>query len=393
MIDSRSFRRCIRRPLAPRILSLREDDRDLQDQPRMNSVTPHSLAPGRRWLGNLSLIVLSLVGSCLVAELALMAVVPDPIIWRDPQESYVHDPALIHRMKPNQRSYTHSFPVQTNSFGLRDREFSLQPSADTIRVICLGDSITFGAGVRSEETYPKQLEVLLNADRPGRYEVINAGVSAYDTWQEVDYLKRDGLRFKPNLVVIGVYANDIVPRPANIPHVVDGSGSPARPGMAGFLSDKFIHLLKRSRLLLLLRARYSSLLNRLNPSPEFRHQSAMLTGSADAFLQRGWNEIDRSFGELSSLSHQLGFTVVLVIFPMAEQLMNRYPNASYPAKVKAIAKENHIPFIDMTPVFEKNFSGFGSLFIEWDGHPNGKAYNLTAGELARFMQVNHRRPS
>jgi hypothetical protein len=73
---------------------------------------------------------------------------------------------------------------------------------------------------------------------------------------------------------------------------------------------------------------------------------------------------------------------------MAEQLMNRYPNASYPAKVKAIAEKNHLSFIDMTPVFEKNFSGFGSLFIEWDGHPNAKAYHLTAKEIARFLQAH-----
>ena len=392
-MDFRSFRQSIRRPVAPRILPLREDDRGLQVRQVMKMVTASTLAPDRRWLGNLFLIVLSLVGSCLVAELALMALVPDPIIWRDPQESYVHDPELIHRMKPNQTAYTHSFPVKTNSFGLRDREFSLQPSADTVRVLCLGDSLTFGAGVRNEETYPKQLEVLLNADRLGRYEVINAGVSAYDTWQEVDYLKRDGLRFKPNVVVIGVYANDIVPRPAKIPHVVDGSGSPARYGMAGLLSDKIIHLLKRSRLLLLLRARYDSLSNRLNASPEYRHQSALLTGSADAFLERGWNEIERSFAELSTLSHQFGFTAVLVIFPMAEQLMNSYPNASYPANVKAIAEKYRIRFIDMAPVFEKTFKGFGSFFIEWDGHPNAKAYNLTAGEIARLIKINHRRLS
>ena len=73
---------------------------------------------------------------------------------------------------------------------------------------------------------------------------------------------------------------------------------------------------------------------------------------------------------------------------MVEQLMNHYPGASYPARAIAIAAKYHIPSIDMTAVFEKTFNGFGSLFIEWDGHPNAKAYNLTARALAGFMQVN-----
>jgi len=358
------------------------------NQVKLNLAGQKTFSLLRRLIGNISLVFLSLAGSWLAAELALMAIVPDPIVWRDPQESYVHDSELIQRMTPNQTAYTHSFPVHTNSFGLRDREFSVMPPPGTVRILCLGDSLTFGAGVGSEETYPKQLEALLNSERSGKYEVINAGVSAYDTWQEVDYLKREGLRFKPDLVVIGVYANDIVPRPAKIPHVIDRSGSPRRPGLAGFFSDKWIHLLKRSRLLLLLRARFGSLMNRFSPSPEYRHQTALLNGSADGFVERGWHEVDRSFRDLSALSQKYGFRAVLVIFPMAEQLMNRYPKSSYPAQVKRIAEKYRTPFIDMDPVFERNFRGFGSLFIEWDGHPNAKAYNLTARELARFIQAH-----
>jgi lysophospholipase L1-like esterase len=359
----------------------------------MNTTARNTSAPHRRWLGNLSLIVVSLVGSCLVAELALLAVVPDPIVWLDPQESYVHDPELIHRLKPNQQSFTHSFPVKTNSFGLRNSEFSLQPNANTFRILCLGDSLTFGNGVTLEDTYPKQLEAVLNSDEPGKYEVINGGVPAYDTWQEVAYLKRDGVHFKPNLVVIGVYANDIVPRPKDIPEIIDKTGFPRKPGMLGLVSYKMAHLLKRSRLLLLLRDRYGKLTDQLTPSPEYQHKFSLLNDNADAFLERGWSEIERSFAELANLSKKYRFEVVLVLFPMADQVMKNYPNASYPSKVKVIADRYHIRYVDMTQEFTKNFSGFGSLFIEWDGHPNAKAYNLTANEIARFMQINRRRPS
>lgn len=355
----------------------------------MNCAASKAVSPYGRWAVNLSLLLLSLIGISVMLELILMTMVPDPVLWRYPQESYVHDPELIHTLKPNQRAFTHSFTVTTNSYGLRDGEFSLEPKANTFRILCLGDSLTFGDGVRSEDTYPKQLEALLNADRPRTYEVINGGVSAYDTWQEISYLKRDGWRFKPHLVVLGVYANDVVPRPKHVPQIIDSTGMPRKPGLLGLVPHKMVYGLKKSRLLLVLRDRFGKLMNRLSPSREFRHQSSLLNGSSDAFVERGWSEIDRSFAELSDLSKKYGFGVIIVIFPMAEQLMNNYPNASYPSKVKDIADKHNLRAIDMTPVFAKNFRGFASLFIEWDGHPNANAYGFTAAEIARHM-LQHR---
>ena len=49
---------------------------------------------------------------------------------------------------------------QINSKGLRDYEYSYRKSGNAFRVICLGDSITFGQGVTLEDTYIKQLEEL-----------------------------------------------------------------------------------------------------------------------------------------------------------------------------------------------------------------------------------------
>jgi hypothetical protein len=45
---------------------------------------------------------------------------------------------------------------------------------------------------------------------PYRFEVINAGVPAYDTWQEWQLLRRIGLQLNPDLVLIGFFiGNDI----------------------------------------------------------------------------------------------------------------------------------------------------------------------------------------
>jgi len=320
-----------------------------------------------------------------MGEIVLIPFLPKPIIWKDPQEYYVHHPRLVHQLKPNQNTFTHFFTVTTNSFGLRDREFPMVPKPGIFRILCLGDSLTFGNGVKTQDTYPKQLESMLNVDGEQKYDVINTGVPGFDTWQEVTYLREYGWRFKPSLVIIGFYSNDIVPRPERIPQIVNESGFKKKQGVQGFFSYKVIHLLKRSRLLLLLRDRYQKLVNRISPPPGYRHKLSLLNGTVDTFIERGWKEVESSLKEMLELGKKHGFSLVLVQFPMPDQLLKHYPYASYQRKLKAIAHRHNVDFIDLLPAFRKNFDGFGSLFIEWDGHPNPRAYNIAARELTEYL--------
>ena len=320
------------------------------------------------------------------AELVSTLFLPAPIVWRYPQESYVYDPQLLHRLKPNQQAFTHSFPAITNSYGLRNDEFSSKPQPGTVRILCLGDSLTFGKGVAFTETYPKQLETILNASGHGRYEVINGGVAAYDTWQEVTYLREIGWTFEPNLVIIGFYANDIVPRPRHLHPGLTSATAGGQPAEVMSSSvDRAVYWLKRSRVLLFLRERLTQLRNRIEPSPEVRHTISLLHGTADEFVESGWREIDSSFAELATLAKQHDFAVLIVFFPMADQLVGTYPNASYPIRARQIAERYGIPTVDVHPAFAREFSGLSSLFIEWDGHPNARAYAVAAREISDYV--------
>ena len=228
---------------------------------------------------NLALLVLSSVVGLALMEGLLVFLVPPPIVWLDPQESYQSDPKVGHRLVPGQHSYTHSFPVVTNSYGMRDREFSAVPSPGVVRILCLGDSLTFGDGVAVDDTYAKQLEARLGQEGTIKYEVINAGVSSYDTWQEVAYFEEWGVRLKPNTVVIGFYANDVVPKPERVIASLTGDGTLRRQGFGELLPDFFVHILKRSRLLLFLRDRVGKLTNQIHPSFQYLHQQSLLEGT------------------------------------------------------------------------------------------------------------------
>lgn len=96
------------------------------------------------------------------------------------------------------------YHVQISQAGLRDRYYDYSKPADAYRVVVLGDSYVFGAGgVEQHEI----LTELIEARHP-RLEVINLGVPGYSLDQELLLLKREGLRYEPDLVVVCAFWND-----------------------------------------------------------------------------------------------------------------------------------------------------------------------------------------
>ena len=94
--------------------------------------------------------------------------------------------------------------------------FSLMTAraAEPIKVACVGDSITQGAGAKSGQSYPSQLQALLGDG----YKVGNFGVSGrtllkkgdFPYWKEKKY--QDALAMEPAIVVIMLGTNDTKPQ-------------------------------------------------------------------------------------------------------------------------------------------------------------------------------------
>jgi len=81
-----------------------------------------------------------------------------------------------------------------NADGMRDHPLA-DPKPDAqIRVLVLGDSSVFGAGVDLEQTFTQRLELALNppgtpsADR--RIQLLNGGIPGYSTYQVLERLRR-----------------------------------------------------------------------------------------------------------------------------------------------------------------------------------------------------------
>ena len=93
--------------------------------------------------------------------------------------------------------------VEYNLQGLRDYESGIDKPVGSRRVLIFGDSYAEGLEVEIEDVLAKRLERSFNKCFPDHpVQVINFGVSAYDTAQEWWYFKKEGVRYQPDLVVV-----------------------------------------------------------------------------------------------------------------------------------------------------------------------------------------------
>src|SRR5262245_35241123 len=92
---------------------------------------------------------------------------------------------------------------EVNSLGMRGPQITKEKPSGVFRIVCVGGSTTFGAGVPSDRSYPARLEVALNEHAPSgvRYQVLNCGVPGYTSVESLIQLELRLLDLQPDLVL------------------------------------------------------------------------------------------------------------------------------------------------------------------------------------------------
>ncbi|HXM20924.1 MAG TPA: GDSL-type esterase/lipase family protein [Terriglobales bacterium] len=122
-------------------------------------------------------------------------------------EYAVYHPTRGWALKPDIKSMSvfDGKVLNSNSKGLRGKaEYAYQRTPGTRRIVVLGDSFTFGEEVSDDETYAHYLEAALPST-----EVLNLGVQGYGHDQMLLYLKEEGVKYRPDIVIVGFASLDI----------------------------------------------------------------------------------------------------------------------------------------------------------------------------------------
>ncbi len=145
-------------------------------------------------------------------------------LFRNDVEVDVEDPRWVAEHLNQSAGYTKYFPnerkidrdpvtgelfdVAINRRGFRGRDFDEAKAADTIRVVALGASSTFGYYNRDETTYPVYLEDELNSSEQATYEVINLGIPHLSGEQILALFLAEALPLDPDIVTFYEGRND-----------------------------------------------------------------------------------------------------------------------------------------------------------------------------------------
>jgi hypothetical protein len=94
--------------------------------------------------------------------------------------------------------------LNTNSTGIRgNTEYAYTHPSGKLRIVAVGDSFTFGDEVSDNETYSSYLSTMLP-----NTEVLNLGVSGYAHDQMLLYLQEEGVKYQPDVVILGYVSFD-----------------------------------------------------------------------------------------------------------------------------------------------------------------------------------------
>ncbi|MFW6282703.1 MAG: SGNH/GDSL hydrolase family protein [Minisyncoccales bacterium] len=130
----------------------------------------------------------------------------------DKDIGWKHKPSTLFHLKG--KEWDSRF--KTNSLGFKDREHSIKKEKETYRVLFLGDSYTAAIRVPIEKSFSYLFEKISNSDKnitkkKGNIETINISVGGWSTVHELAALKKYGLKFKPDeVVLVFCIANDII---------------------------------------------------------------------------------------------------------------------------------------------------------------------------------------
>jgi lysophospholipase L1-like esterase len=308
------------------------------------------------------------------------AVRPDLAEFKD-SPVFMADPLLFWRVRPNLKEVVWDFTVvSTNSQGWRhETDIGRKPSG-AFRIVCLGDSVTFGFRVplvfpdkphdyaRDLLPYPLLLERRLREMNPGKpIDVIPLAVPAYTTYQGLNLLRREIDLLKPDVVTACFGWNDICLRPVpdrqSMP--IDWAHVAVRSLMCH--SQALIHFSRWSR---------KAKANRPSPGPPVPRVSTQ--------------DYVANLLQIAALARARGAEVVLIApvyrdaqaNPPEAALIRQYRNALHEA-----AQANGVPYIQIEELTETNYPANDNLFGEVI-HPNADGHAIMARELLKFLSAH-----
>jgi len=264
-------------------------------------------------------------------------------------------PEIVYELKPDLSGYFKMARFETNSQGLRDKEYSIVRPNNTFRVAVIGDSLTMSSGVNIEMAYHTLLEEKFNQEQKDiSFEFINFGVGGYYLRQYLGVIQYKALKYDPQLILIGFCpSNDHLLPPDRLYQKQFKPLRKTYPFSESFLIKQALTLMK----------------------------SFFKKGEEENFSERQYRQeqyMKRIFSKIGTISKEKNIPVVVAYLSKE----NPVPRTQL---VKRLVTEKGLHFIDVTTSFHgANVSDYRIYAIDF--HPNGKANKIFADTIYNYLK-------
>ena len=303
-------------------------------------------------------------------------------IWTSDKYLHVqHIPNVFYTNVAYYKEYVAKGKV--NNWGFIGEDLHIEKPKGTQRIIVLGDSMTEAIQVDMNRNYCSRLEKLLNENYK-RYEVINAGISDYSPKLEYLYLREKLIYFKPDYLILQLFANDVYDD--NIHKGID-TESVDLPLRRSFVYNhsKLYHYFLRQK---------AKLIKKFFKQKASRSDTVMdrfffIREGNDELKRNLWVNTEQYLLKIKEIADTKGIGLVVFTIPMEAQIslpenmspasqfyFKEIPTDDFDNAVERFCKRNNVDFIDMPAVFRDNKKL--NLYYSQDGHLTKTGHKLVA---------------
>lgn len=280
---------------------------------------------------------------------------------------------LLWRPRPNYDDGT----IKINSAGFRGAEYPARKDSSVLRILCLGDSSTFGWESSASRIYPYLLENKLNAERASshlKFEVINAGATGYTSAQGLALYKHVGVRYRPDIVTFYFGSNDPVKR--------------------FYMSDKQI---MREDLPVWYRSLINNYLLRFDSYRLFRKLILTLRHgnekkAGESVPRVSLRDFRNNIIELNRLCQQRGAVLVLISPPLCEKMSRAWSRTqdvlAYKKTLEDVANQYEVPLLKVPDMSEQSEKP-NEQYFQNTMHPSDLGHERIALFLYDFLTQHH----
>ncbi|HLD29102.1 MAG TPA: hypothetical protein VJC03_02085 [bacterium] len=312
---------------------------------------------------------LSLAAVLVLAEVLLRLFGPEYYKFGNSSQEYYSNPrGYFIPLKREGRDILYGLNYTGTPEGYRTSDIPVYGQEETPSgrntILGLGDSFTFGRGVKYEDIYLSRLEKMLGKEK---VKVRNCATVGADMNSVIGtYLKESSGKKYP-LVLYGFVLNDF--------------GLPHKEKIVGL---DFIDINNGGHTYLPLRKR-SALLNFLFHVFEKRRlhrvtRQAYLNAFEGARGREGFKKLEY----LDQSVKKTGGRLAVAVFPLLYDF-REYPFKEIHEKIAFFCSERNIPCLDLLPAFSEQSAE--SLWAHpTDHHPNERAHKIAAEEIFKFLK-------